>query len=186
MEDKNVTLIKFAFKTPQNWNSIQIFNQGFSKYVIDHRFNVDWEVLKQADNLGIDLNSLPTIANVLRLVGSHATLWIGPHKGIVAPMDQQPEAWTYPSGQEYEPENFWQWVPSDDSEAKLVSDSNRFSEDPAGVLFGENKSVFKSLVPVQLDRQYGQIQAIEAIPIQRLASLVSKDIDWVFEFEHQT
>ncbi len=100
-------------------------------------------------------------------------------------MDQQPEGWTYPSGQEYELENFWQWIPDAESEAKLVSDSNRFSEDPVEVLFGENKSVFKSLVPVQLDRQYGQIQAIEAIPIQRLAGLVSKDVDWVFEFEYQ-
>jgi hypothetical protein len=180
-----MTLYRMPLKTPQNWDGFQIMNQGLTQSAIDYRFNMEWEVLKSAQKQGMELSASPTLADVLRIAGSHATLWVGPHKGIIAPMDRQPTGWTYPSGREYEPENFWQWVPDEVAEAQLVHDSNRFSEDPIQVIFGENSSVFKSIVPAQLDRKHGQILSIEGIPIQRLAGLVKKDVDWVFEFEKQ-
>ncbi|NJM74693.1 MAG: hypothetical protein HC852_01700 [Acaryochloridaceae cyanobacterium RU_4_10] len=184
-----MTLIKLPLKTPLSWNAIRIVQLGngkSTKDLVDYRFEPDFEQLGGIRSLherGIRLRSLSTIAEVLRIVGPYATLWIGPHKGTIAPMDVQPIGWVYGNGDEYEPENFWQWVPDGLSEAQLVTESNRFSTNQLEMFFEKNKSVFKPLVPAQFDREYGQILEIEAIPIQRLADLISKDVDWVFEFE---
>jgi hypothetical protein len=133
----------------------------------------------------LEILSEPRIIDVLRVTGSHATLWIDTCKGLVAPMDVQPEGWSWDTEGEklVPPEFFWQWTPDMDSAQRLTDAANRFSEEPDSIFATE--SVFKQLVPFSFTLSYEAVQNIEGIPIQRLADLVRKEINWVFEFEKQ-
>jgi hypothetical protein len=177
--------MRLSLKSPINYDTIQIKNGTIEKYLAEYRFSLDYATLKNLRQYSLPSHP-PKLAHILRVVGSHATLWIGTFQGIVAPMDVQPTGWTYPSGKAFEPENFWQWVPDSRSERELISESNAFLIDPMQPLFGSNGGVFKSLVPYQLAERQGKTLAVDAIPIQRLASIVRKDIDWVFEFDQPT
>jgi hypothetical protein len=176
--------MRFAFKTPRDWDHIEINNGSLTKSVIEYRFNTTWENVKQLRDLGVQSASDPTLATVLRAMGSHTILWIGTYQGTIAPQDVQPEGWTYPSGQAYEPENFWQWYPDDRSAQMLVKDSNSFLDNPMSFM-EDPQGIFKSLVPFQIARNQGQTIAVDAIPISRLAGMVRKEVDWVFEVPHK-
>jgi hypothetical protein len=184
-----VTLIRLPLKTPRPWDSIRIVQLGNGKStrdLVDYRFTPDFKALGGIRDLhrrGIPLRSLDPLAKVLQIVGPYATLWIGSCKGTIAPMDVQPTGWVYGNGDEFEPENFWQWTPDEQSENALIEDMNTFLEEGMQYLFKERDSIFKDLFSYQTNRSYGKILTINAIPIQDLARLTKQNIDWVFEFE---
>ena len=122
------------------------------------------------------------LVRVALITGPYATLWIGDLKGTIAPMDVQPQGWTYPNGEVAEPSFFWQWHPSDDTEDKIIrdlSDANPFRK----VLEGEEPKYLKGLVPYAKDRKHGKIDAIQAFPILKLPEMLRPDLQWTFEFD---
>jgi hypothetical protein len=191
-EAKNVTLIKLPLKTPRYWELIRIVQLGNGKSikdVVDYRFTPDFKALggvRYLHNQGIPLRSLASLAEVLQIVGPYAKLWVGTYKGTIAPMDVQPMGWVYGNGDEYEPENFWQWTPDEQSEKAMLSDMNTILREGMQSLLKERETIFKNLLSYQSNQTYGKVLEINAIPIQDLARLIKQEIDWVFEFEHQT
>jgi hypothetical protein len=99
-----MTLSRLPLKTPRNWNAIRVVQLGngrSTKDLIDYRFEPDFNQLGGVRSLherGIPLRSLCTLAEVLRIVGPYANLWIGSYKGTIAPMDVQPTGWVYGNG----------------------------------------------------------------------------------------
>jgi hypothetical protein len=171
---------------PINYDSITIYNGNCQKPFVDWRFNLPYEALSQLDDWGYDVGSLPSLADILKIVGSHATLWIDERvSGIVAPMDVEPQQWTYRNrNMAIAPEWFWLWYPDKRSQEILVKEANLFTDNPTA-LFDEYPSIFKSLVPFQLTCARGTIEQIEAIPITKLASLVRQNCNWTFEWEQR-
>ncbi|MBW4554104.1 MAG: hypothetical protein KME35_23825 [Aphanocapsa sp. GSE-SYN-MK-11-07L] len=164
--------MKIFLKSPINYDTIQIKNGTIEKYVVDYRFNLDDHTLKSLSQYDLPSHP-PKLAEILRIVGAYATLWIGTYQGKISPMDGQPTGWTYLSGTEFEPENFWQWVPDSRSERELLQESNVFLRHQ--MRLGINDGVLKSFVPYKL------VLAVDMIPIQRLAGILRKEVDWVFE-----
>lgn len=169
---------------PINYDNIAIYNGNCQKSFVDWRFNLPYEALSQLEDWGYEIKSLPSLADILKIVGSHATLWLGDRlSGQVAPMDVEPMGWTYRNRKiAIAPEWFWLWYPSLGSQEILVKEANLFADNPTS-LFEERPSIFKSLVPFQLTSVRGRIERIEAIPVTKLASLVRQNCDWIFEWE---
>ena len=125
-----MTLIRLPLKTPRAWDAIRVVQLGngkSTKDLVDYRFEPDLKRLGGVRSLherGIPLRSLCPLHTALRIVEPYATLWIGTYKGVVAPMDVQPVGWVYGDGSEYEPENFWQWTPDEQTEKVLLEDVN--------------------------------------------------------------
>jgi hypothetical protein len=186
-----VALIRLPLKTPRPWDSIRIVQLGngkSTKDLVDYRFTPDFQSLGGVRDLhrrGIPLRSLVSLAEVLRIVGPYATLWIDSYRGSIAPMEVQPTGWVYGNGDEFEPENFWQWTPDEPSEKAMLRDTNTFLSEGMQSLFERRETVFKDLLSYQINRSYGKVLEINAIPIQDLARMTKQNIDWVFEFERQ-
>jgi hypothetical protein len=176
--------MRLAFTTPINFKSGAMYNKTQRKPFVEYRFNVPTETLMTIIDAELEIPSHPRLLDVLKVVGSHATLWIGTCRGIVAPMDVQPIGWTWDlDGEKPVPaELFWQWTPDKDSALRMTEEANHFSNNPDSV-FG-TAGVFKQLVPFNFSLNYEKVEDIEGITIQRLADLVRKDVDWVFEFEN--
>jgi hypothetical protein len=186
-----MSLIRLSLKTPIHWDLIrivQVNNPKLTQDLVDYRFQVDWESLglgniRQVHELGIPLRTLSTLSTVLRIVGAYATLWIGPYKGIIAPMDVQPSGWIYANGQEVEPEIFWQWTPDKYSQQAILQDANKVFNEGMKTLLEKSEGVFQKLFSYQIHRSYGEILKVDAIALQDLARIVKLDTDWIFEFQ---
>jgi len=186
-----MTLIRLPLKTPRDWDAIRIVQLGngkSTKDLVDYRFTPDLGRLGGIRSLherGIPLRSLISLADVLRIVGPYATLWVGSFKGTIAPMDVQPTGWVYGNGDEYEPENFWQWTPDEPSEKAMLEEINTVFDEGIKTLFEKRESVFKKFVSFQTNRSCGEVLKIDAIAVQDLPRFVKPDTDWVFEFERE-
>lgn len=186
-----MTLSRLPLKTPRHWNAIRVVQLGngrSTKDLVDYRFEPDFNQLGGVRSLherGIPLRSLCTLAEVLRIVGPYATLWIGSYKGTIAPMDVQPTGWVYGNGDEFEPENFWQWTPDEQSEKAILEEINIFVGEGIQYLLKKRESIFNDLFSYQTNRSHGEVLEINSISIQDLARLVKPNTDWVFEFEQR-
>jgi hypothetical protein len=175
--------MRLAFKTPINFNNWHIYNGSQRKPFVEYRFNVPSDTLLTIFDAQLNIPAQPRLQDVLKIVGSHASLWIGTYKGIVAPMDVEPMGWSWDiEGEKPVPSQvFWQWHPDRESTLRLLEEANQFSNNPESVFSREG--IFKQLVPANLSHQHEKIEDIEGIPIQRLADMVYKEADWVFEFD---
>jgi hypothetical protein len=61
---------------PINFDNITIFKGNCQKSFVDWRFNLPYEALSQLEGWGYEIKSLPSLADILKIVGSHATLWV--------------------------------------------------------------------------------------------------------------
>jgi hypothetical protein len=170
-------LKRITLKTPGYTHAFGILNGTLSRHFTWWEFYPDWQTLEQLHDLEIE-SAHPKLSEILRAVGSHATLWIGDWQGTIAPMDIPPEGWTYPSGRPLEPEWWWQWFPSDRAESEAKECLNMNPIDAWSV-----NSPLKFGIPFQMQRNLGDVQEINAIPMMRLPDLVKKEVLWTFEFE---
>jgi hypothetical protein len=177
-----VTQYRVKLKTPDWEHQFKIHNGGVSREFIWWEFSPEWESLRALQGMDETISCYPKLSDVLRLVGSHATLWIGEWEGKLAPMDVQPEGWSYPNGVELEPEWWWQWHPAEATSQKVVEYLNK---DVPEAWESFESTPFKAMIPHQLQRKHGDIFQVEAIPVQRLPGLVRRDVEWVFEFERR-
>lgn len=168
---------RVKLRSPEYDHSFRICNNGLRQAFRLWYFNPDYETACQLENLDCDI-CYPKLNDILQLVGSYASLWIGDWQGTIAPMDVAGQGWTYPSGQPLEPEWWWQWHPCDRTEAKLLSLLNMNPIEAWTV-----DAPFKFGIPFQTQQTLGKVSAIDAIPMMRLPSLVRKDVEWIFEFE---
>lgn len=168
---------RLVLARPNDFSSFKIYNGTLSKSFTRWEFSPDYEAICLFSDLE-GAKICRHLDDVLRLVGSHATLWIGNWQGTVAPMDVPPEGWTYPNDEPLEPEWLWQWHPVPFAERELV---NGLNADIA--VAWQSKSPLKALVPFQFQRQTGETAAVEAIPIGRLPDLMKKEAPWTFEWE---
>lgn len=168
---------RFEFK-PYNWDSIQTFNGSLMETRIMYYINTGLRNENILEYLQKPFGSY--LHGFLLAIGSYKRLWIGDLDGIIAPMDVQPEGWTYPNGESLEPSWFWQWHPSEISHSKLLQDSKKTNIFD----FTENidKGRFKSLVPMKFHEKYGEIQTIGAFPVMRLPAIM-KDCTWTIEVD---
>jgi hypothetical protein len=162
---------------PRHFNTIEIYNGDLRQTIIDWRFSMPYDVLKRFD----DLPSDAMLADVLRSVGSHATLYVDWWKGTIAPMDVQPQGWTWANGDPFPDEYWWQWTPDDATAAAMITEANSASIDFEGVM-GKYTQVLKDGVPFQFARRHGEIKAVEAVPLHRLAGIARSSCTWMFAF----
>ncbi|MGG6267081.1 hypothetical protein ACQ4M3_13020 [Leptolyngbya sp. AN03gr2] len=170
-------LRKLQLRTPGYDHRFQIQNRALRQPFTWWAFQPDYEAVELLDDLGISTCS-PKLDQILRLVGSYATLWIGDWEGKIAPMDVVPEGWTYPSGRLLEREWWSQWYLCDRTESQAVEFINMNPFEASKV-----HSPFKSGLPFQMQHSLGKVSSISAIEIQRLPDLVHKDIKWIFEWD---
>ena len=168
---------RITLPRPNDINTFNIFNGRLRLPFTWWEFNPDLETLCLLQDLGLT-KGFVHLDDVLKLAGSHSTLWIGDWQGTIAPMDVQPEGWTYPDESLLEPEWWWLWHPKPWAEKELVKGLN--SDLSAA---WQSASPLKALVPFQMQRRSGETTAVEAIPVSRLPDLMKKDAMWTFEFE---
>jgi hypothetical protein len=169
-------LKRLKLKNPDYDHHFNIQNGNLSQPFTWWYFHPDYETACQLDDLGVE-SCHPRLSDILRLVGSHAKLWVGDWQGTIAPMDVVPQGWTYPSGKPLESEWWSQWHLCDRTEAEAVSLLNMNSIDAWSV-----DSPFKSGIPFQTQRSIGEVSAINAISVMRLPGMVRKDAEWLFEW----
>lgn len=164
-------------KRPDYSHKFNIHNGSATRPFTWWEINSDYETLCSIQNLyDGEVAAYLKLNTMLRIAGSHATLWISDWQGTIAPMDVQPQGWCYPNGEPIEPEWWWQWHPAPDTAAAIVARLE------AGPFAQDETSPLKSGVPYQFQRRQGQTQAVEAIPIQQLPNLVRSAAPWIFEF----
>jgi hypothetical protein len=174
---------RLQLATPNYFHRFEIKNGSVRKNFSWWEFLPEcWDTFQQLQSLGCAVGSSVKLNDVLQVVGSHATLWLGDWQGIVVPMDVPPQGWTYPSGRALEPEWWWQWHPCDRSAKKIVQALNAA---PVEAWESARSIPFKSGIAFQSQRNQGNVLSVEAIPMQRLPGLVRKDVPWVFEFLQQ-
>ena len=172
---------RFTLPSPQNWNQLNIYNGKLEQNLVDWRFSLDWDTLKQLKPYGIRTD--PELSDVLTVMGSHATLWIDSCKGTIAPMDSQPQGWTYGNRKTpVSPALFWQWHPDEISKGKLLTEANAVPTSLEEWLKTQT-TLFKTLVPSHLAERHGQLTGIEAIPVYRLPGMLKSQCSWTFETE---
>lgn len=170
---------RLRLRTPIYWSSLNVVNGNLTSYYTDYRFIFNWDMREACKQKKFDdLPGLPSIADVLKLTGSYTKLWIGDHLGILAPKEVEPEGWTCPSGKPLPREHFWCWYPDENSQRKI---REQFQEN----LFTSKRrsSFFKTLVPMQLQQTHSSILQINSIEALRLPDLISKELDWIFEWD---
>jgi hypothetical protein len=175
-----MTQYRVKLKTPDWEHQFKIHNGGVSREFIWWEFSPEWETLGTLQDLAEGISCFPKLAEILKLAGSHATLWIGEWEGIVAPMDCPPEGWSYPSGAELEPEWWWQWHPREATRPKIEGYLNAQPSEAWNVY---QTTPFKAGIPFQMQRTFGGLDQVQAISVQQLPGLVRAGVSWVFEFE---
>ena len=163
---------RIQLKRPDYSHRFEIHHGTATKAFSWWEFYPDWEALHQLTEFDQEIQAHPKLDEILRLVGSHATLWIGSWQGTLSPMDVQPQGWTYPSGKPIEPEWFWQWHPVEHVAQAAVTLLNA---DPISAWEATETTPLKAGVPSQMQRALGEVQAVDAIPVQRLPDLMRKD-----------
>lgn len=178
-------LHRLKTRTPYDEHILLVSNGYQTKNIIWWRFYFDFDnvmlldkLIKDKEGYELRTTSYSFMENVLWLVGSHSTLWIDDYKGLIAPPDTEIPDFTFPSGKPLPQEFWWNWYPDEESTEKLLKQANHQG-------FLEKKgSIFKSLVPYQLQRKLeGSIAEITHIPLIRLPGMVKKDCIWMFEWE---
>lgn len=172
---------RIQLERPDDSHQFSILNGTATQAFTWWEFYPDWQAVADLQDLGEDdFPPQPKLDQVLRLVRCYATLWIGTWQGTIAPMDRQPQGWTYPSGQPLEPEWWWQWHPSSQTEAEALTllNTNGFE-----AWERSESTPLKAGIPFQMQRNLGEVQAVNAISVQRLPDLMRKDAPWIFEFE---
>jgi hypothetical protein len=173
----NKMLKRLTLPRPESSHEFLIHNGKLQQDFTWWEFYPAWEAFDRLDEMGVE-SPHPKLDEVLRSVKSHAKLWIGDWEGTIAPMDCQPQGWTYPSGKPLEPEWWWQWHPSSFAQTQAVATINMNS-----IEAWTANSPLKSGVPFQMQRNMGEVSAIEAIPVQRLPHLMKKEALWTFEYD---
>ena len=150
---------------------------GLDKTVIRYTPSIDYTDLAWCDRRKeeLGLEGTEDIATIALYAGTHSRLWVGPLDGIIAPMDVQPEGWTYPSGDPLEPSWWWQWHPSDAAKELIMGDLSE--RNPLEV------KTFKHLAPMGLQKKSGTITDVQAINIIRLPGLIKNGTPYIFETE---
>jgi len=168
---------RLSLKTPDYSHQFNIRNGSICRAFTWWEFYPSWEALQDLHKLGIRYASGVKLNQVLRAVGSHATLWIDGWEGRVAPMDAEPEGWTFPNGDPLPKEWWWQWYPGDRASQEISAFLNMDIQESWNA-----KLPFKFGIPFQFQRSMGAIEQVNAIPIQRLPGLVKKGAVWIFEY----
>lgn len=148
---------------------------GVNKTVIRYTPSIDYEDLAWCDRRKSELGVEGTddIAKIALYAGAYSRLWIGPLDGTIAPMDVQPEGWTYASGDPLEPSWWWQWYPSDTARKLIMGDLSE--RNPLEV------KTFKHIAPIQLQKESGPLTDVQAIDVIRLPGLFKNGVPFIFE-----
>lgn len=128
-----------------------------------------WIHEKMDDELGFAAGC--DLIKIAHCVGLGSTIKIGELSGIIT-IGEDSDGWTYPSGIPIEPEWFWMWHPNDDAIAIIDDDLAKINP------LESELTHFKKLVPYQLARRN---EALSAIPLTRLPSLIRPEIPFLFE-----
>ena len=145
---------------------------------IDYRFDLSVEDRRRMLEMGIQQDR---IVDVLRHLRSNSkldqfpTLNINGFVGTVSPQKTTLHTrWYYDTGEMVEWEFFWDWYPSEEAKALMLSSIIQNHLTPK-----KPHPIFKELIPYRYDRG---IQ-IDPIPIYQLAGMVHANATWLFSSE---
>ena len=167
---------RIQLKRPEAEHQFDIQNGSLTRPFSWWEFNTSWQQSRQLADWGASDRVSPKLNEILRIFGPYCSLWLDDWEGTLVPMDVPPDGWTYPNGDKLEPEWWWEWHPSQRTNAEAV----KFLNKPIDLISLDRPAPFKCGVPFQMKRKMGEIVKIEAIPIQQLAAISHKDSDWTF------
>jgi len=170
--------MQIELTTPKHRDALIFFN-GFDRtfHAIDYWFDLSVEDHRKMLEMGIRQNR---IVDVLRYLQSgskpdqYPTLNINGFVGSVAPALTLHTRWYYDTGEMVEWEFFWDWYPSEEAKALMLSSIIQNHLTPK-----KPHPIFKELIPYRYDRG---IQ-IDPIPIYQLAGMVHPNASWLFSSE---
>ena len=143
---------------------------------IDYRFDLSVEDRRRMLEVGIRQDRIVDVLRYLRSNSKYqySTLDINGFTGTLAPPRTYPPRWCYGNDEAVEWEFFWEWHPSEEAKALMLSSIIQNYLTPK-----KPHPIFKELIPYRYDRG---IQ-IDPIPIYQLAGMVHPNATWLFSSE---
>ena len=172
-------MMQIELTTPKQKGALIFFYGDERRFrEIDYRFDLSVEDYRKMLEVGIRQNR---IVDVLRYLRSNSkldqfpTLNINGFVGTVSPQKTTLHTrWYYDTGEMVEWEFFWDWYPSEEAKALMLSSIIQNHLTPK-----KPHPIFKELIPYRYDRG---IQ-IDPIPIYQLAGMVHPNASWLFSSE---